>query len=548
MDSLIRLLKDTQIVRAPFTWSVASDGISICNWPQTSYSILARTGYFACSPWTNRFHCAFKFWWIFIFGLSVALFIDNEFVDAASNRKFPTINPADGKIIAEISEGDKADVNKAVEAAKRAFNRNSKWRTMNPYNRGQLMYKFADLVTRDLDYIAILEALDTGKTYTSAVQDIQASIAVFRYYAGWCDKILGTTIPTGDNSVTLTRKEPVGIVGQIIPWNYPFMMLTWKWAPALATGCTLILKPAEQTPLTALYAAALAKEAGFPAGVINVIPGYGPTGAAIAEHPEIHKIAFTGSSEVGHSIMVAAGKSNLKRVSLELGGKSPLVIFDDVDVKEAAEIAHNAIFTNHGQNCCAGSRTFVHSKIYDEFVKHAKQLALDIKVGDPFDPKINQGPQIDQEMFDKVMGLINSGKQQGAVVEAGGNRQGETGYFVQPTVFSKVTDDMRIAKEEIFGPVQAILKFETINEVIERANRTNYGLASGVITKDINKALEFAQAIEAGSVWINCYDAIAPQTPFGGFKQSGLGRELGEEGLKEYLEIKTISINITKGN
>ncbi|KYM85210.1 Retinal dehydrogenase 1 [Atta colombica] len=477
------------------------------------------------------------------------LFIDNEFVDAVSGHKFSTINPADGTIITEISEGDKADVNKAVEAAKRAFNRNSKWRTMNPYNRGQLMHKFADLVTRDLDYIATLEALDNGKTYTNAVEDIQGSIAVLRYHAGWCDKILGTTIPTGDNSVTLTRKEPVGIVGQIIPWNYPFMMLAWKWAPALATGCTLILKPAEQTPLTALYAAALAKEAGFPAGVINVIPGYGPTaGAAIAEHPEIHKVAFTGSTEVGHAIMVAAGKSNLKRVSLELGGKSPLVIFDDVDVKEAAKIAHNAIFANHGQNCCAGSRTFVHSKIYDEFVKHAKQLALDIKVGDPFDPKVNQGPQIDQEMFDKVIGLINSGKQQGAVVEAGGNRQGEIGYFVQPTVFSKVTDDMRIAKEEIFGPVQAILKFETINEVIERANRTNYGLASGVITKDINKALEFAQAIEAGSVWINCYDVIIPQTPFGGFKQSGLGRELGEEGLKEYLEIKTISINVTKGN
>ncbi|KYM98179.1 PREDICTED: retinal dehydrogenase 1 [Cyphomyrmex costatus] len=477
------------------------------------------------------------------------LFIDNEFVDAASGRKFPTINPADGKVIAEISEGDKADVNKAVEAAKRAFNRNSEWRTMNPYKRGQLMHKFADLVTRDLHYIATLETLDNGKTYESAVEDIQASIATFRYYAGWSDKILGTTIPTGDSSVTLTRKEPVGIVGQIIPWNYPFLMLIWKWAPALATGCTLILKPAEQTPLTALYAAALAKEAGFPAGVINVIPGYGPTaGAAIAEHPEIQKVAFTGSTEVGHAIMIAAGKSNLKRVSLELGGKSPLVIFDDVNVKEAAEIAHNAIFTNHGQNCCAGSRTFVHSKIYDEFVKQAKQLALDRKVGDPFDPKINQGPQIDQEMFDKVMGLINSGKQQGAVVETGGNRKGDTGYFVQPTVFSKVTDDMRIAKEEIFGPVQAILKFETMDEVIERANRTNYGLASGIITKDINKALEFAQAVEAGSVWINCYDAITPQTPFGGFKQSGIGRELGEEGLKEYLEIKTISINVKKGN
>ncbi|XP_077281751.1 aldehyde dehydrogenase 1A1 [Temnothorax americanus] len=477
------------------------------------------------------------------------LFIDNEFVDAVSGRKFPTINPTNGKVIAEISEGDKADVDKAVEAAKRAFNRNSEWRTMNPHVRGQLMHKFADLVRRDLDYIATLDALDNGKTYASAVEDIQFGIAVLRYYAGWCDKILGTTIPTGDTSVTLTRKEPVGVVGQIIPWNYPFVMLAWKWGPALATGCTLVLKPAEQTPLSALYAAALAKEAGFPAGVVNVIPGYGPTaGAAIAEHPEIRKVAFTGSTEVGHAITIAAGKSNLKRVSLELGGKSPLVVFDDVDVKEAAKIAYNAIFANHGQNCCAGSRTFVHSKIYDEFVKHAKQLALDRKVGDPFDSKTDQGPQIDQEMLDKVLGLINSGKQQGAVVEAGGNRKGDTGYFVQPTVFSNVTDDMRIAKEEIFGPVQTILKFDTMNEVIERANRTNYGLAAGVITKDINKALEFAQAVEAGSVWVNFYDAVAPQTPFGGFKQSGTGRELGEEGLKEYLEIKTVSINVTKGN
>ncbi|XP_025990047.1 retinal dehydrogenase 1 [Solenopsis invicta] len=477
------------------------------------------------------------------------LFIDNEFVDAVSGRKFSTINPANGKVIAEIAEGDKADVDKAVEAAKRAFNRNSKWRTMNPYVRGLLMNRFADLITRDLDYIATLETLDNGKTYTSAVQDIQASVAFLRYYAGWCDKILGTTIPTGDASITMTRKEPIGIVGQIIPWNYPFMMLAWKWGPALATGCTLILKPAEQTPLTALYAAALAKEAGFPAGVINVIPGYGPTaGAAIAEHPEIQKVAFTGSTEVGHSIMVAAGKSNLKRVSLELGGKSPLVVFDDADVKEAAEIAHNAIFSNHGQNCCAGSRTFVHSKIYDDFVKHAKQLALNRKVGDPFDSNMNQGPQIDQEMLDKVMNLINSGKQQGAVVETGGTRKGDIGYFVEPTVFSNVTDDMRIAKEEIFGPVQTILKFDTMNEVIERANRTNYGLASGIITKDINKAMEFAQAVEAGSVWVNCYDAITPQTPFGGFKQSGIGRELGEEGLKEYLEIKTVSIRVAKGN
>ncbi|XP_031364257.1 retinal dehydrogenase 1 [Apis dorsata] len=474
------------------------------------------------------------------------LFINNNFVDSVSGKKFSTINPANGTVIVEVSEGDKADVDKAVAAAKEAFNRKSKWRTMDASIRGNLMNKFADLIARDLEYIATLETLDNGKTYSDALFDIEASIQTIRYYAAWCDKIFGDTIPADGKFISLTRKEPIGVVGQIIPWNYPFLMLAWKWGPALATGCTIVLKPAEQTPLSALYAAALTKEAGFPPGVINVITGYGPTaGAAIAEHPEINKIAFTGSTEVGHLIMAASAKSNLKRVSLELGGKSPLVIFDDVDIKEAAEIAFNAIFTNHGQNCCAGSRTFVHAKIYDQFVNHAKQLASQRKVGDPFNSETQQGPQIDEEMFHKVLGLIKSGKEEGAVLETGGERHGSIGYFIKPTVFSNVTDTMRIAKEEIFGPVQSILKFETMDEVIERANNTNYGLAAGVLTKNIDKALTFAQAVEAGSVWINCYDAVTPQTPFGGFKQSGIGRELGAEGLKEYLETKTISIKVS---
>lgn len=477
------------------------------------------------------------------------LFINNEFMDSVSRKKFPTINPADGTVIADISEGDKADVDKAVAAASQAFSRGSDWRNMDPSVRGKLMNKFADLITRDLEYIATLEVLDNGKTYSNAVSDIEASIDTIRYYAGWCDKIFGDTIPVDGNLVSLTRKEPIGVVGQIIPWNYPFLMLAWKWGPALATGCTIVLKPAEQTSLSALYAAALAKEAGFPPGVINVITGYGPTaGAAIAEHPGIQKVAFTGSTEVGHLIMAASAKSNLKRVSLELGGKSPLVIFDDVDIEKAAEIAYNAIFANHGQNCCAGSRTFVHAKIYDQFVACAKQLALKTKVGDPFDAETQQGPQVDREMFDKVLGLIKSGKEEGAVLEVGGERHGNVGYFIKPTVFSNVTDDMRIAKEEIFGPVQSILKFETMDEVIERANNTNYGLAAGVLSKDIDKALTFAQAVQAGSVWVNCYDAITPQTPFGGFKQSGIGRELGAEGLKEYLETKTISIKVPTRN
>ncbi|XP_011302841.1 aldehyde dehydrogenase, mitochondrial [Fopius arisanus] len=475
------------------------------------------------------------------------LFINNQFIDAESKKKFSTINPSTGKIIIDIAEGDKADVNKAVAAAKAAFTRGAPWRVLNASGRGLLINKLADLMERDAEHLANLEALDNGKTYVSALGDIEASVGCLRYHAGWCDKIHGNTIPTDDGNLAITRKEPIGVVGQIISWNYPILMLVWKWGPALATGCTIVLKPAEQTPLTALYMAALAKEAGFPPGVVNVIPGYGPTaGAAISDHPDIRKIAFTGSTEIGHLIMGAAAKSNLKRVTLELSGKSPVVVFDDANVKEAAAIAHQAVFGNQGQSCCSGSRTFVQAKIYDEFVKLSKELALNRKVGDPFDKTVVQGPQVDQEMFDKIIGLIKSGKDEGAIVEAGGERQGTVGFFIKPTVFSNVKDQMRIAKEEIFGPVQSIFKFNTIEEIIERANNTTYGLAAGVITNDINKALQFCESIEAGSVWVNCYDAITPQTPFGGYKKSGIGRELGEDGLDAYLETKTISIKMPR--
>ncbi|XP_047349359.1 aldehyde dehydrogenase 1A1 [Vespa velutina] len=477
------------------------------------------------------------------------LFINNEFVNAESGKKFSTINPANGEVIAQISEGDEADVNKAVAAAKKAFSRCSEWRTMDASLRGKLIHKFTDLVQRDLNYIASLDTIDNGKTYADAVNDIKFSIDVLRYYAGWSDKIHGQTIPADGSSIVFTRKEPVGVVGQIIPWNYPFMMLAWKFAMALAAGCTIVLKPAEQTPLSALYAAALIKEAGFPPGVVNIITGYGQTaGAAIAKHPDINKVTFTGSVEVGHLIMEASAKSNLKRVSLELGGKSPLVIFDDFDVKEAAAIAHDAIFANHGQSCCAGSRTFVQSKIYDEFVDYAKQLALKVKLGDPFNSETKQGPQVDEKMFNKVLHFIKSGKEEGAVLETGGERYGNVGFFIKPTIFSNVTDKMKIATEEIFGPVQCILKFDTMEEVIERANKTTYGLAAGILTNNIDKAITFAKAVEAGSIWVNHYDVITPQTPFGGYKKSGIGREMGEEGLKEYLETKTISIRVPTCN
>ncbi|XP_055617236.1 retinal dehydrogenase 2-like [Toxorhynchites rutilus septentrionalis] len=473
------------------------------------------------------------------------LFINNQFVGAKSGKTFGTINPSTGKQIIDVAEGDAADVDAAVQAAKQAFARSSPWRQMDGSARGKLLHKLADLIERDINVLANLESLDNGKTFGDAVFDMNCAIDTFRYYAGWTDKVHGSTVPSDGPVMTYIRKEPVGVVGQIIPWNYPVLMLTWKWAPALAVGCTLVLKPAEQTPLTALYMAALSKEAGFPDGVINVVNGFGPTvGAAIVNHPDIRKVAFTGSVETGRLITEGSSKSNLKRVSLELGGKSPLVIFDDVNVDEAVEIAHNAIFANHGQNCCAGSRTFVHERIYDTFVTKAAQMAKSRKVGDPFADGTQQGPQIDEEQLNKIMGYIESAQKEGAKLQAGGKRSGNVGYFIEPTVFSDVTDEMTIAREEIFGPVQSILKFSTLDEVIERANKTEYGLASGVLTNNINNALVFANAIEAGSVWVNCYDYVMPTTPFGGYKQSGHGRELGYCGIELYTETKTVTIKL----
>lgn len=468
---------------------------------------------------------------------------------SVSGKTFPTLNPCTGKKIIDVAEADRADVDLAVAAAKKAFARGSEWRNMDASGRGKLIWKLADLIERDITVLANLESLDNGKSYDDSVFDINCSVDCLRFYAGWCDKFYGNTIPTDGPFMSFTRKEPIGVVGQIIPWNYPILMLVWKWGPALATGCTIVLKPAEQTPLTALHCAALSKEAGFPNGVINVVTGYGPTaGQAITTHPEIRKVAFTGSLEVGKLVMEAAAKSNLKKVSLELGGKSPLVVCDDADLDEAVKIAHNAIFANHGQNCCAGSRTYVQEGIYDEFVKRAAQMARERKVGNPFAAGTQQGPQIDEESFTKILSYIESANKEGAKLEVGGKRFGSEGYFVEPTVFSNVTDNMKIAREEIFGPVQSIFKFKTMDEVIERANDTNYGLASGIITKSLNNALVFAQAVEAGSVWVNCYDAVISQAPFGGYKQSGNGRELSADGIELYLETKTVTIQVPTKN
>ncbi|XP_048246836.1 aldehyde dehydrogenase, mitochondrial-like isoform X2 [Haliotis rufescens] len=477
------------------------------------------------------------------------LFINNKWVDAKSGRTFTTLNPCTGEVICEIQEADKIDVDLAVAAARSAFRTGSTWRTMDASKRAALINKFADLLERDKEYIASLETLDNGKPFLDSVDDIGATIDCFRYFAGWCDKITGQTIPVDGSYFTFTRREPVGVCGQIIPWNYPLAMVSWKWAPALACGCTVVMKPAEQTPITALYAGALIKEAGFPPGVVNIVPGFGPTaGAAIAEHMDVDKVAFTGSTEVGHLIMQAAGRSNLKRVSLELGGKSPLIILADADVEDAAMWAHAAIMTNHGQNCCAGSRTFVQEGIYDKFVEVAKTMAENRVVGDPYDVMTQQGPQVDDAQFKKILDMIKSGKDEGAKLQYGGERWGDKGYFIKPTVFSDVTNNMRIAREEIFGPVQSIIKFRDVEEVLERANATKYGLAAGVITNDINKALVLSQKLQAGSVWVNCYDIVTCQTPFGGFKMSGQGRELGEEALKQYTETKTVTIKIPQKN
>ena len=371
------------------------------------------------------------------------------------------------------------------------------------------------------------------------------TVACYRYFAGWADKVQGKTIPIDGDFFCYTRHEPIGVVGQIIPWNYPMLMQSWKLAPALATGNTVVMKPAEQTPLSALRIGELVLEAGFPEGVVNLLPGFGPTaGAAIARHMDVDKVAFTGSTEVGRLIMEAAAKSNLKRITLELGGKSPNIIFADTDLDEAVEGAHMGVFVNQGQSCCAGSRVFVEEKIYQQFVEKSVARARKRRVGDPLDPTTEQGPQVDQSQFDSVMGYIESGRSDGATLACGGEPVGNRGYFIQPTVFADVQDEMKIARQEIFGPVMSVIAFKDVDEVIARANRTNYGLAAGVWTRDIKKAHAVANAMRAGTVWVNCYHVLDTRAPFGGFKQSGIGRELGEYGLQEYTEVKTVTVKL----
>src|SRR5271167_3198965 len=474
------------------------------------------------------------------------LLINNKWVDAASGKTFPTLNPSTGEAIAHVAEADAADVDKAVAAARAAFDHGPWRRRLTASQRGLLLYRLADLVEKNIEELAQLESLDNGKPYQVALAaDLPLTIACYRYCAGWADKIQGKTIPVQGRYFCYTKHEPVGVVAQIIPWNFPLLMQAWKLGPALAAGCTVVMKPAEQTPLTALRVGELALEAGFPEGVLNLLPGYGPTaGAALARHMDVDKVAFTGSTEVGHLIMKAAAETNLKRVTLELGGKSPNIIFNDADMAEAVEGSHQALFFNQGQCCCAGSRTFVEEKVYDEFVDKSVARAKKRTVGNPFDKNTEQGPQVDQDQFDKVMGYIESGKKDKAKLVAGGNRVGTKGYFIEPTVFADVQDNMRIAQEEIFGPVMSILKFKDIDEVVQRANKSLYGLAAAVWTQDITKAHAIADGVRAGTVWVNCYDVFDAAAPFGGFKQSGIGRELGEYGLANYTEVKTVTVKL----
>lgn len=473
------------------------------------------------------------------------IFINNEYVNSVSGKVFPTVNPATGEKITDVQEGDQADVEKAISAAKAAFKRGSTWRQMNASARGRLLLKLADLIEREGAYLASLDTLDNGKPFKDACSmDIANALNVLRYFGGMADKVVGQTIPADGNIFCYTRREPVGVVGAITPWNFPLFLAVGKVAPAIAAGCTVILKPAEQTPLSAIYLGSLIKEAGFPPGVVNIVPGYGPTaGAALVNHHDVNKVAFTGSTEVGQLILAGAANTNLKRVTLELGGKSPFIIFPDADLDEAVEGAHNSIMFNMGQVCCAGSRTYVHESIYDEFVKRSVERAKKRTTGDPFKMENENGPQVDDVQMEKILELIESGKSQGAKLLCGGKRIGDKGYFIEPTVFADVNTSMRIAREEIFGPVQSILKFKDIDEVIDMANDTTYGLAAGVYTKDLDTAVRVANSFEAGTVWVNMGGGFAAQVPFGGYKMSGQGREYGLYGIEPYLEVKTVYIN-----
>lgn len=476
------------------------------------------------------------------------LFINNEFVPSQQGNTFEVISPSTEEVVASVYESREDDVDIAVQHAQRAFEESS-WATGDPSQRGAALYKLADLIEQNAETIASIEALDNGKSMGNARGDIQLVIGVLRSTAGFADKITGSVIESGDTHFNFTRREPLGVCGQIIPWNFPLLMFIWKVAPALVTGNCVVLKSSETTPLSALYVCSLIKEANlFPPGVLNVISGFGKyTGNAITDHPLIKKVAFTGSTATGKLIMKKCAESNLKKVTLELGGKSPHIIFNDADINTALKSVVAGIFYNSGEVCCAGSRLYVQEGIYDAFVEKFVQIAdSEVKVGDPFLPDTVQGAQNSINQLDKILKYIQIGTDEGATLLAGGKRLEEKGFFIKPTIFGDVNENMRIVKEEIFGPVITITKFKNTDDVVRMANNTDYGLAAGIQTSDANRAIDVARRLKAGTVWVNTYNDFHPMVPFGGFNQSGMGREMGEEVLHNYTQTKAVRMGIIR--
>jgi phenylacetaldehyde dehydrogenase len=476
------------------------------------------------------------------------MLINGKWVDAASGKSFPTYNPATGEVLAQVAEGDQEDIDRAVAAARAAFDRGP-WKKFTPSERGRIVWRLADLLEKHAEEFAQLECLNQGKPLAIArIADVPVSIDQLRYYAGWATKIEGNTVPIsahGAKFLAYTLREPIGVVGQIIPWNFPLIMATLKLAPALASGCTVILKPAEQTPLTALRLGELIQEAGFPDGVINIVTGYGETaGAALAAHPNVDKIAFTGSTEVG-KLIVHAACGNLKKVSLELGGKSPNIVFQDAEIDSAIPGAANAIFFNQGQVCCAGSRLYVEDQQFDRVVDGVSQLASKIRIGPGMDATTQMGPLVSEEQLNRVCGYLESGLSEGAKATVGGSREGNKGYFVKPTVLVNTNEKMKVVREEIFGPVVTVMPFSDVDDLVAKANNTQFGLAAAVWTRDIKKAHRIASELRAGTVWINCYGVLDSAMPFGGYKQSGWGREMGHQMLDLYTETKSVCTPIS---